>query len=98
IAQRITRAKRRLSELGRPLPRPGDARERVPVVLDVLYVMFTEAHHTTAGAPARDADLAAEAIRLTRLLLRALPESTEVAGLLALMLLTEARHPARVGP
>ncbi|GAB3491469.1 hypothetical protein GCM10027521_37640 [Amycolatopsis cihanbeyliensis] len=64
----------------------------------MLYVMFTEAHHTTTGAPPRDADLAAEAIRLTRLLHRSLPESTEVAGLLALMLLTEARHPARVGP
>lgn len=97
IAQRITRAKRRVSELGRPLPPPEHADERVTAVLDVLYVMFTEAHHTTAGAPPRDADLAAEAIHLTRLLLRSVPESTEVTGLLALMLLTEARHPARVG-
>ncbi|ONM47256.1 RNA polymerase sigma factor [Nocardia donostiensis] len=97
IAQRITRAKRRVSELGRPLPPPEHAGERVTAVLDVLYVMFTEAHHTTAGAPPRDADLAAEAIHLTRLLLRSVPESTEVTGLLALMLLTEARHPARVG-
>ena len=66
-------------------------------MFDVLYVMFTEAHHTASGTPARDADLAAEAIRLARLLHRALP-TTEVAGLLALMLLTEARQPARVGP
>ncbi|WP_046471095.1 RNA polymerase sigma factor [Allosalinactinospora lopnorensis] len=96
IAQRITRAKRRVSELGRPLPPPEHVDERVTAVLDVLYVMFTEAHHTTAGTPPRDADLAAEAIHLTRLLLRSVPESTEVTGLLALMLLTEARHPARV--
>ncbi|OHV45041.1 RNA polymerase subunit sigma-70 [Parafrankia soli] len=98
IAQRITRAKRRLCELGRPLPPPGQADECVTAVLDVLYVMFAEAHHTTAGAPPRDADLAVEAIHLTRLLRRSVPESTEVTGLLALMLLTEARHPARVGP
>ncbi|WP_007023233.1 RNA polymerase sigma factor [Saccharomonospora iraqiensis] len=98
IAQRITRAKRRIAELGRPLPPPGHAGERITAVLDVLYVMCTEAHHTTAGAPPRDADLATEAIRLTRLLHRSLPDSTEVTGLLALMLLTEARQPARVGP
>jgi len=98
IAQRITRAKRRVSELGRPLPPPGHAGEGVTAVLDVLYVMFAEAHHTTAGTPPRDADLAAEAIRLARLLRRSLPECTETAGLLALMLLTEARHPARVAP
>lgn len=98
IAQRITRAKRRVSELSRPRPPSEHADERVTAVLDVLYVMFTEAHHTTTGKPPRDADLAAEAIHLTRLLLRSVPESTEVTGLLALMLLTEARHPARVGP
>lgn len=95
IAQRITRAKRRVSQLGPP---PAPTAERITAVLDVLYVMFTEAHHTTTGAPPHDADLAAEAVHLTRLLLRGLPDSTEVAGLLALMLLTEARHPARVGP
>lgn len=98
IAQRITRAKRRLSEHGRAFPAPEHAVERLAAVLDVLYLMFTEAHHTAAGEPATDADLAAEAIRLARLLREATPESTEVAGLLALMLLTEARHPARVGP
>ncbi len=96
IAQRITRAKRRLAQT-RTFPPPQDAGERMAPVLDVLYVMFTEAHHTTTGAPAHDTDLAAEAIHLARLLRQAAPESTEVAGLLALMLLTEARHPARVG-
>ncbi len=98
IAQRITRAKQRLDRLGRAFPRPDRPEERLTAVLDVLYVMFTEAHHTTTGAPAQDADLAAESIHLARLVRDAVPESTEVAGLLALMLLTEARHPARVGP
>ncbi len=97
IAQRITRAKRRLADTG-ALPRPDGDLERLAPVLDVLYVMSAEAHHTTSGAPARDADLAAEAIHLARLLHDAVPDSTEVAGLLALVLLTEARHPARVGP
>jgi RNA polymerase sigma factor (sigma-70 family) len=98
IAQRITRAKRRLADADRGFPRPDHVDERLGPVLDVLYVMFTEAHHTTSGAPARDADLAAEAIHLARLLRQAATASTEVAGLLALMLLTEARQPARVGP
>ncbi|MFD1826130.1 RNA polymerase sigma factor [Mumia zhuanghuii] len=97
IAQRITRAKRRLAEVGSGFTRPGDVAERLAPVLDVLYVMFTEAHHTTSGAPAHDTDLAGEAIHLARLLREAAPDSTEVAGLLALTLLTEARHPARVG-
>ena len=97
ISQRITRAKRRLTEAGAAFPWPERPDERLAPVLDVLYVMFTEAHHTTSGAPARDADLADEAIHLARLLRRAVPDSTEVAGLLALMLLTEARQPARAG-
>lgn len=98
IAQRITRAKRALAATGRALPRPEHAAERLTSVLDVLYLMFTEAHHTTGGAPPRDADLAAEAIRLARSLRDSVPDSAEVAGLLALMLLTEARQPARIGP
>jgi len=97
VAQRITRAKRRIAELGHALPRPRDDADRLPPVLDVLYVMFTEAHHTTTGEPAHDAGLAAEAIRLARLLREAVPQDTEVSGLLALMLLTEARRPARLG-
>jgi len=96
IAQRITRARRRIAELQRPFPQPGQAGERLAPVLDVIYLMFTEAHLTTFGEPPRDADLAAEAIHLARLLRAALPGSTEVAGILALMLLTEARQPARV--
>lgn len=95
VAQRITRAKRRLADLGRDLPRPRDASERLGPVLDVLYAMLTEAHLTTSGTAVRDTDLVTEAIHLTRLLRRALPADTEVAGLLALMLLTESRGPAR---
>ncbi len=95
VAQRITRAKRRLAELGGDLPRPRDAAERLGPVLDVLYAMLTEAHLTTSGTPARDTDLAAEAVHLARLLRQALPGDPEVAGLLALMLLTESRGPAR---
>lgn len=94
IAQRITRAKRRLSDLD--LPRPRGSGDRVDSVLAVLYLMLTEAHHTTNGAPASNPTLSAEAMRLCRMLHRALPADTEVAGLLALMLLTESRRPARV--
>lgn len=96
VAQRITRAKRRLADLGREFPGPDQAEERLPAVLNVLYLMFTEAHHTTTGTPARDADLALEALRLTRQLHGSLDTNTEVAGLLALILLTEARQPARI--
>ena len=98
IAQRIARAKRRIAELGGSFPPLAHGRDRLAPVLDVLYVMLTEAHHTATGAPPSDTDLAAEAIHLARLLRAATPDSTETGGLLALMLLTEARHPARVGP
>ena len=95
VAQRITRAKRRLADIEGDLPQPRDASERLGPVLDVLYVMLTEAHLTTSGTAVRDTDLAAEAIHLARLLHQALPGDTEVAGLLALMLLTESRGRAR---
>ena len=98
IAQRITRAKRRIDELGGSFPPVAHQGDRLAPVLDVLYVMLTEAHHTATGAPPSNTDLAAEAIHLARLLRAATPDSTEAGGLLALMLLTEARHPARVGP
>lgn len=98
IAQRVVRAKRRLREVGARFQVGGDVRERVPAALAVLYLMFTEAHHTSTGTPATDPKLADEAIRLTRLLLAAVPDDTEVAGVLALMLLTHARQPGRIGP
>ncbi|MEV6275064.1 DUF6596 domain-containing protein [Nocardia sp. NPDC051832] len=99
MAQRITRAKKKLSTLDRPFARPGDAewRNRLGPVLHVLYLIFTEGHTTTAGAELQRADLSGEAIRLTRSIHALLPEDTEVAGLLALMLLTDARRAARTG-
>jgi predicted RNA polymerase sigma factor len=64
----------------------------------VLYLIFNEGYATSGGSTLVRVDLSNESIRLTRMLHRALPEDTEVAGLLALMLLTDARRPARVGP
>ncbi|MFD0363954.1 RNA polymerase sigma factor [Nocardia sp. GCM10030253] len=99
MAQRISRAKKRLSTLDRPFARPGDAewRERLGSVLHVLYLIFSEGHTTTSGSVLHRADLSTEAIRLTRSIHRLLPEDTEVTGLLALMLLTDARRAARTG-
>jgi RNA polymerase sigma factor (sigma-70 family) len=103
VAQRISRAKAKLTELGRGFTVPDAAarRERVPAVLAVLSVVFTEGHTASAGATLHRADLADEAVRLARVLVAALdgaPEHGEAAGLLALMLLTDARRAARTGP
>ncbi|GAA4262515.1 RNA polymerase sigma factor [Dactylosporangium darangshiense] len=95
MAQRISRAKQRIKASGipfRPPPEPQRA-GRLEVVLQVLYLIFNESHLS-----AHRVELSAEAIRLARLLRRLLPEDGEVAGLLALMLLTDARRPARTGP
>ncbi len=99
MAQRISRAKKRLSTLDRPFARPGDAawRERLGPVLHVLYLIFTEGHTRSAGPDLHRTDLSGEAIRLTRAIHRLLPDDTEVTGLLALMLLTDARRAARTG-
>ncbi|WP_280234541.1 RNA polymerase sigma factor [Nocardia cyriacigeorgica] len=100
MAQRITRAKKRLAELDRPFASPGhdEWRERLDEVLRVLYLIFTEGYTAAAGARLRRADLSAEAIRLTREVYRLLPDDPEVGGLLALMVLTDARRDARIGP
>lgn len=100
MAQRITRAKKRLAALDRPFAPPADAewRERLDAVLHVLYLIFTEGHTAATGDRLRRADLSAEAIRLTRAVYRLLPDDPEVGGLLALMLLTDARRDARTGP
>jgi RNA polymerase sigma factor (sigma-70 family) len=98
MAQRISRAKRTITESGEPfaaLPAPDARTERVALVLRVVYLVFNEGYATSHGAELERADLAAEAIRLGRLLHGLLPEDAEVSGLLALMLLTEARRPAR---
>ncbi|GAA4539516.1 RNA polymerase sigma factor [Amycolatopsis samaneae] len=96
IAQRISRAKQRVKAAGAEFRLPGaDRAERFAAVLQVLYLIFTEGHTVSSGAVVNRVELTAEAIRLVRQLRAELPEDGEVAGLLALMLLTEARRPAR---
>jgi len=100
MAQRITRAKQTIRDSGIPfrLPAREDIRERLAAVLHVLYLIFNEGYIPSTGEHLRRADLAVEAIRLTRLVSAKLPGDPEVEGLLALMLLTHARRPARSGP
>jgi RNA polymerase sigma factor (sigma-70 family) len=95
MGQRISRAKQRLREVGARFELPPDP--PVAVVLHVLYLLFNEGYSASAGEDLRRTDLTAEAIRLARELRSRLPGSGEAAGLLALMLLTEARGAARVG-
>ena len=97
MTRRITRAKQTVRDSGARFSMPGDAayRERLGVVLHVLYLIFNEGYATTAGENLQRSDLTAEAIRLTRMVHRSLPDDDEVTGLLALMLLTDARRPAR---
>ena len=100
MARRISRAKQRIKSSGVPfaLPVGPDRTQRLAAVLHVLYLIFTEGYVATTGPHLLRRELAAEAIRLTRALHRLLPDDGEVAGLLALMLLTDARWPARTGP
>jgi predicted RNA polymerase sigma factor len=77
---------------------PADREERLAAVLRVLYLIFTEGYASTAGPSLYRAELSREAVRLTRIVHRLMPRDGEVAGLLALMLLTDARRDARVGP
>jgi RNA polymerase sigma factor (sigma-70 family) len=97
MAQRIGRAKQRIRDAGGrfALPPPQERAGRLGVVLHVLYLVFNEGYTASSGPDLHRADLTTEAIRLTRLLHRLLPGETEVAGLLALMLLTDARRAAR---
>jgi RNA polymerase sigma factor (sigma-70 family) len=100
MGQRISRAKQRIKADGATfrLPPEDERDDRLRVVLHVLYLVFNEGYTATAGADLQRPDLTAEAIRLTRVVHRLLPGVGEVAGLLALMLLTDARRPARTGP
>jgi RNA polymerase sigma factor (sigma-70 family) len=100
MAQRISRAKQRIKATGIPfrLPPEQERSDRLAVVLQVLYLIFNEGYTTTAGPHLHRAELTGEAIRLTRAVHRLLPADGEVAGLLALMLLTDARRPARTRP
>jgi predicted RNA polymerase sigma factor len=100
MTRRITRAKQRIRSSPEPfaLPRPQERAGRVAAALHVLYLIFNEGYASTSGSDLYRVDLSTEAIRLTRLVQQLLPEDGEAAGLLALMLLTEARRPARKGP
>jgi RNA polymerase sigma factor (sigma-70 family) len=100
MAQRISRAKQSIKASGVPfrLPSPQERAERLPAALHVLYLIFNEGYASSIGAHLQRLDLAREAIRLTRGAKALLPEDAELAGLLALMLLTDARRAARTGP
>ena len=97
MAQRISRAKQRIKASGVRLPMltPDEQTARVRLVLHVLYLIFNEGYASSVGRELHRTELSAEAIRLTRMVQRMLPDDGEVMGLLALMLLIDARRPAR---
>jgi RNA polymerase sigma factor (sigma-70 family) len=97
MAQRISRAKQTIKNSGIPfqLPTAEERTQQLRAVLHVLYLIFSEGYTTSAGPDLQRADLSQEAIRLTRIVHELQPHDTEVAGLLALMLLTDARRRAR---
>ncbi|PWR11538.1 RNA polymerase subunit sigma-24 [Micromonospora acroterricola] len=100
MSRRISRAKQRIRDAGGRFGVLAEAErhQRLDAVLQVLYLIFNEGYTASAGPALHRAELTGEAIRLTRQVRRLLPDDGEVAGLLALMLLTEARRPARTGP
>jgi RNA polymerase sigma factor (sigma-70 family) len=99
MAQRISRAKQRIKADDAPFrrPEPAEVAQRLDAVLHVLYLIFNEGYTSSSGPDLHRADLTSEAIRLTRIVHQARPDDGEVTGLLALMLLTDARRAARAG-
>ena len=99
IAQRIVRAKKKIRDAAIPyrVPEAAELPDRLPPVLTVLYLIFNEGYAATSG-PLLRTDLCREAIRLARELADLMPDEPEALGLLALLVLSEARRPARVGP
>jgi RNA polymerase sigma factor (sigma-70 family) len=100
MAQRISRAKQNIKASGVPFRSPAaqERAQRLPAVLHVLYLIFNEGYTSSAGPQLQRCELSREAIRLTRAVHNLLPYNGEVAGLLALMLLTDARRATRSGP
>jgi RNA polymerase sigma factor (sigma-70 family) len=98
MTRRITRAKQGVKASGARFALPPDRAERLDAVLQVIYLIFNEGYASTSGPSLQRVELAAEGIRLARMVHRLMPDDSEVAGLLALMLLTDARRPARTGP
>jgi len=100
MAQRISRAKQTIKDsgVGLGVPAPVELAARLDAVTHVLYLMFSEGYAASSGAEVVRTDLSGEALRLTRMLHLLLPDQAEVAGLLALLLLTDARRAARTGP
>ena len=98
VGQRISRAKATIDAYDRRFPAPETPGERLPALLQVLYLTYTVGHNLPTGPYLLDATVTAEAIRLARLLHHAFPDESETAGLLALMLLSEARRAARTTP
>lgn len=100
MTRRITRAKQTIKESGAPfrMPAAAERAERLRAVLHVLYLIFNEGYASTSGGSLYRTDLSSEAIRLCRAVHQMLPDDSEVGGLLALMLLTDARRAARAGP